>query len=84
MAQFIGAENFKPLAAETLQFGLKILSESLDPDVKKSVYSLFAALAIVMKEEISPVLGKIVDYMIGSIQSSEGIAVSIISLIYQT
>jgi hypothetical protein len=73
IAQFIGVDNFKPLAAESLQLGLRILQGTDDPDVRKSVYALFAALAIVMKEEISPVLPKIVEQMINSIQSSEGI-----------
>ncbi|KAJ3660491.1 hypothetical protein Zmor_004938 [Zophobas morio] len=73
IAQFIGVDNFKPLAAESLQFGLKVLDDTDDPDVRKSVYALFAALAIVMKEEISPVLPKVVEQMISSIQSSEGI-----------
>jgi len=76
VAQFVGAENFKPLAAESLQLGLRILDQTEDPDVKKSVYALFAALAIVMKEELSPALPKIVQEMIVSIQSSDGIVVS--------
>jgi hypothetical protein len=78
IAQFIGVDNFKPLAAESLQLGLRILQGTDDPDVRKSVYALFAALAIVMKEEISPVLPKIVEQMINSIQSSEGIVVSVL------
>nr|CAI5837652.1 unnamed protein product [Callosobruchus analis] len=73
VAQFIGPENFKPLANETLQLGLQILEGTNDPDVKKSVYALFAALAIVMKDEIGPALPKIVNGMIESIRSSEGI-----------
>ncbi|CAG9770533.1 unnamed protein product [Ceutorhynchus assimilis] len=73
VAQSIGVENFKPLATESLQLGMRILDQTTDPDVKKSVYSLFAALAIVMKEELSPVLPKIVHEMMESIQSSEGI-----------
>ncbi|CAH1990534.1 unnamed protein product [Acanthoscelides obtectus] len=73
VAQFIGPENFKPLASETLQLGMRILGETSDPDVKKSVYALFAALAIVMKDEISPALPKVVNEMIESIRSSEGI-----------
>ncbi|ENN75169.1 hypothetical protein YQE_08282, partial [Dendroctonus ponderosae] len=73
VAQNVGTENFKPLAGESLQLGLRILDGTEDPDVKKSIYALFAALAIVMKEEIAPVLPKIVHEMIESIQSSEGI-----------
>ncbi|CAG9821795.1 unnamed protein product [Phaedon cochleariae] len=73
IAQFIGPDHFKPLAPDSLQFGLRILDQTSDPDLKKSIYALFAALAIVMKEELSPALPKIVNEMIESIQSSEGI-----------
>ncbi|XP_074042768.1 importin-4 [Leptinotarsa decemlineata] len=73
VAQFIGPQNFKPLASESLQLGLNLLDQTTDPDIKKSVYALFASLAIVMKEEINPALPKIVNEMIESIQSSEGI-----------
>lgn len=75
VAQFIGAENFKPLANKTLQLGLNILNDTDDPDIRKSVFALFAALSIVMKDEISPALPKIIEEMIDSIQSSEGIVV---------
>lgn len=54
---------------------MRILNQSTDPDVRKSVYGLFAALAIVLKGEIGPVLPNVVEQMINSIQSSEGIVV---------
>ncbi|XP_050512029.1 importin-4 [Diabrotica virgifera virgifera] len=73
VAQFIGPDNFRPLTGDCLQLGLKILNETSDPDINKSVYALFSALAINMKEELSPALPKIVNDMIESIQSSEGI-----------
>ncbi|CAH1164397.1 unnamed protein product [Phyllotreta striolata] len=73
VAQYIGPENFKPLTGDCLQLGLRILDSTSDPDINKSVYALFAALAINMKEELAPVLPKIVQEMIESIQSSEGI-----------
>lgn len=63
------------MASDTLQLGLKILDETNDPDIRRSVYALFAALSIVMKDDISPALPKIVEQMIDSIQSSEGIVV---------
>lgn len=55
---------------------MRILKQSSDPDIKKSVYALFAALSIVMKDEISPVLPDVINEMIESIQSTEGIIVS--------
>lgn len=61
---------------QTLQLGMNILENSEDPDVKKSVYSLFASLSSVMKNEITPALPKIVESMLESIQNSDGIIVS--------
>ncbi|XP_018320441.1 importin-4 isoform X2 [Agrilus planipennis] len=73
LAQSIGNENFKPLAAETMKLGMQILEKSDDPDTRRSVYMLFASLASVMKEELSPILPQVVEQMINTIQSSEGI-----------
>lgn len=73
VAQFIGPEHFKPLAEGTIQFSMKLLKETEDPDVKKSLYALFAALSIVIKEEFKPILSEVVSSMLESIQSSEGI-----------
>lgn len=74
-ARTLGAEHFAPLAQETMQLGLR-LAESEDPDLKKATYGLFAALSTVMKEEISGFLPKIVDLMIESLKSSDGITVN--------
>lgn len=76
IAQFIGPHNFKPLANESLQFGMRVLKQSSDPDIKKSIYALFAALSIVMKDELSPALPEVINEMIESIQSTEGIIVN--------
>ncbi|XP_022906239.1 importin-4-like [Onthophagus taurus] len=73
VADTVDPETFKPLSQQTLEMALKILAESEDPDVKKSIYALCAALAGVMKEGINPALPTIVDAMIKTIQSSEGI-----------
>lgn len=76
VAQFIGADNFRPLANESVTLALRILDETEDPDVRKSIYALVAALSIVLKEEIAPALPKAVEQMIESIMSSEGIVVN--------
>lgn len=77
VADTVDPENFKTLAGQTLEIALKILDDTRDPDVRKSVYSLFSALAGVMKNEIAPALPTIVEAMIGTIQSSEGIIVRV-------
>ncbi|KOC63425.1 Importin-4 [Habropoda laboriosa] len=72
-ARTIGEKNFAPLAGRSLEFGMKLLKETEDPDLKKSVYGLFASISTVMKKEMAAVLPEIIDNMISSIQSSEGI-----------
>lgn len=73
LADNIDPEVFKPLASQTLQMSMKIIEETDDPDVRKAIYALFAALAGVMKHDIEPALPKVIEHMIESIQSSEGI-----------
>ncbi|KAF5282240.1 hypothetical protein FQA39_LY17660 [Lamprigera yunnana] len=73
IAQTIGNDNFRPLAQETLQLGLRILNNTTDPDNRRATYALIGALSTVLKEELSPVLPNVVEQLIGTIQSSEGI-----------
>lgn len=54
---------------------MKLLRETEDPDLKKSIYGLIASVSTIMKKEIADDLSEITDYMIISIQSSEGIIV---------
>ncbi|KAK4877680.1 hypothetical protein RN001_010186 [Aquatica leii] len=71
IAQTIGNDNFRPLAQETLQLGLRILDNSTDPDNRRAAYALVGALAVVLKEELSPVLPNVVEQMIGTIQNDK-------------
>lgn len=75
LARTIGEQNFAPLATKSLELGLNLLKETDDPDAKKSIYGLLASISTVMKEEMSSVLPVIAEYMINSVQSSEGIVV---------
>lgn len=56
---------------------MNLIEETNDPDIRKVVYGLFASISTVMKKDMAPALPKIVDFMIESIQSTEGIVVSI-------
>ena len=60
---------------KSLELSVNLLKETDDPDLKKSVYGLLASISHVMKSEMSSVLPVIVEYMIISVQSSEGIVV---------
>ncbi|XP_076248556.1 importin-4 [Calliopsis andreniformis] len=73
IARTIGDKNFAPLAGRSLNFGLKLLKETEDPDLRKSVYGLLASVSTIMKKEMASALPEIIEYMITSLQSSEGI-----------
>nr|XP_033340225.1 importin-4-like [Megalopta genalis] len=73
LARTIGDENFAPLAGRSLNFGISLLKETQDPDLRKSIYGLFASISTVMKKEMASALPEIIENMILSIQSSEGI-----------
>ena len=55
---------------------MEILNESTDPDIRKSVYSLLSSLARILQDDLAPVLPKIVEEMLSSLQNSDGISVS--------
>lgn len=73
VAQNIGKDHFLPLAQDSLTFGLQLISEGQEPELKRSCYSLFASIGEVMNEEIAPALPKIIECMLASVRSSEGL-----------
>lgn len=76
IAKTIGEQHFAPLTGRSLNYGMKLLKETEDPDLRKSVYGLFASISTVMKKEMAMALPEIVEYMIMSIRSSDGFVVS--------
>ncbi|EGI57688.1 PREDICTED: importin-4-like isoform X1 [Acromyrmex echinatior] len=73
VARSIGEKHFAPLAATSLDLGIKLLRNTVDPDLRKSLYGLFAAISTIMKKEMAVTLPEIVEYMIMSIRSADGI-----------
>lgn len=73
IARSIGEKHFAPLAATSLDLGIKLLRNTVDPDLRKSLYGLFAAISTVMKKEMAMTLPEIIEYMIMSIRSADGI-----------
>uniref|UniRef100_A0A182MKQ1 Importin N-terminal domain-containing protein n=1 Tax=Anopheles culicifacies TaxID=139723 RepID=A0A182MKQ1_9DIPT len=73
LVRTIGRDNFLPLAVDTLNMGLTMMDESNDPDLRRSCYNLFASMASSVKEDMSGSLNKIVETMLESVRSSEGI-----------
>lgn len=66
-----------PLAATFLDLGIKLLRKTEEPDTRKSLYGLFAAISTVVKKDMAVVLPELVEYMIMSIKCSDGILVNI-------
>ncbi|XP_012279417.1 importin-4 [Orussus abietinus] len=73
LARTIGEEHFAPLVERSLNYGLQLMKETEDPELKKSIYGLFASISSIMKKNMAPALAQIVDHMINSIRSTEGI-----------
>uniref|UniRef100_A0A182N9A5 Importin N-terminal domain-containing protein n=1 Tax=Anopheles dirus TaxID=7168 RepID=A0A182N9A5_9DIPT len=73
LVRTIGKDNFLPLAVDTLNLGLTMLDESNDPDLRRSCYNLFASMASSVKEDMAGSLNKIVEAMLESVRSSEGV-----------
>ncbi|ETN66625.1 importin beta-4 [Anopheles darlingi] len=73
LVRTIGKDNFLPLAVDTLNLGLTMLDDSSDPDLRRSCYNLFASMASSVKEDMAGSLNKIVEAMLESVRSTEGI-----------
>ncbi|KAJ6642756.1 Importin-4, partial [Pseudolycoriella hygida] len=73
LARTIGKENFMPLTNDTMTFALTLLKDASDPELRSSLYNLFAALAEVVNAEMAPVLKQIVDTMLDSVKSTDDI-----------
>lgn len=80
VARSIGEQHFAPLAITSLDLGIRLLKNTDDPDLRKSLYGLFAAISSVMKKEMAAALPEVVEYMLASIRSSDGIVVNIAQL----
>merc|ERR1719186_772850 len=75
LARAVGEEHFsKEFAEKCINIGLELVGSNDDPDVRKCAYSLFGAVASVVKEGMGEQLvGRLVDLMLKSIQNTEGI-----------
>ncbi|KAF7988730.1 hypothetical protein HCN44_001303 [Aphidius gifuensis] len=73
LARTIGEKNFSPFITKSMNLSITLLTEVYDPDVRKSIYGLLASLALLTKKEMAPVLPQILDYIINSMQSSDGV-----------
>uniref|UniRef100_A0A6B2EDB2 Putative karyopherin importin beta 3 n=1 Tax=Phlebotomus kandelakii TaxID=1109342 RepID=A0A6B2EDB2_9DIPT len=73
MARTIGKENFLPLSSDAMNFGLALMEDCKEPDLKRACYNLFASVAEVLNQDIASALPQIVTAMIESVKSTEGL-----------
>ncbi|KAJ8302474.1 hypothetical protein KUTeg_018870 [Tegillarca granosa] len=73
LARTVGEDTFLPLAKECAQLGINLLQSVDDPDLRRCVYGLFAALSSLLKSDTGPYLEVLVTHMMGSLQSTEGV-----------
>nr|XP_039255508.1 importin-4-like isoform X1 [Styela clava] len=74
LARTVGKNNFLPLAEDCLKLGMNLLeNENNDPDMRRSAYGLFSAIATIVEEKMSPFLNVIVKHMLDSLRSTEGV-----------
>ncbi|KAL3859840.1 hypothetical protein ACJMK2_010031 [Sinanodonta woodiana] len=73
LARTVGAQTFQPLAKECIQFGLNLLNMANDPDQRRCIYGLFAAISGLLKSDMSEYLSTIMHYMMLSLRTSEGV-----------
>ena len=67
--------NSSTLAEDSCQLGLDLVTKHDDPDVRKGAYSLFAHIASAVGQRMNPALPKIVELMLRSLGSKEGISI---------
>ncbi|XP_005096783.1 importin-4 [Aplysia californica] len=73
LARSIGEETFRPLSRECTELGLNLLETSTDPDLRRCVYGLFAAISIILKTEMAEYLERITKFMVSAMKSTEGV-----------
>merc|ERR1719369_1809821 len=75
LARAVGEQHFsKEFAEKCINIGLELVKTNDDPDVRKCAFSLFGAVASVVKMEMgTELVGFLVDLMLKSVQNTEGI-----------
>lgn len=75
LARTIGKENFLPLAGECMQLGMRLLADANDPDLRRSIYGMCAAISTLVTQDMAVYMPDLVRHMINSAKSTEGVTV---------
>uniref|UniRef100_A0A6A7G1S5 Importin-4-like n=1 Tax=Hirondellea gigas TaxID=1518452 RepID=A0A6A7G1S5_9CRUS len=76
MTRSLGGKHIEKYAGDITQLALSLLEKAVkkeDPELRKTCYRLFAALASVMRERLAPELPVVIDSMLASLKSTEGV-----------
>ncbi len=75
LARAVGPTNFIPsLAEECCKLGIELQQKYDDPDVRKAAFGLYGAVAFVAKENMAAALPGLVEQMLVSATSTEGVS----------
>ncbi|ESN91050.1 hypothetical protein HELRODRAFT_104231 [Helobdella robusta] len=66
-------ESFDSLAPECLVLGLSLINDATDPDLRRSIYGLFAACSLILRTSMEPHVGRIFRLLVDCLKSTEGI-----------
>lgn len=75
LARVIGSDKFRPLVPDCVRLGLGLLESVDDPDIRRCTYGLFASISSSLKEEIAPYLPTVIEHMMSSLRSTEGVVI---------
>ncbi|XP_022227967.2 importin-4-like [Drosophila obscura] len=68
----VGSDNFMPCAQDTVQFSVNMLEQGPDdPDLRRAVYSLLAAMSNVMTEDMDTVFTRVLERIMETVVSTE-------------
>uniref|UniRef100_T2M8R0 Importin-4 n=1 Tax=Hydra vulgaris TaxID=6087 RepID=T2M8R0_HYDVU len=73
LARNIKSDIFYPVANDCIQFGIKVIEDCEDPDLKRCTYGLFSAVSFVLNDKMEFYLPSIIQAMILSLSSTDGI-----------
>ena len=75
LARAVGKEHFSNQFAEKcFNIGMELVKTNDDPDIRKCAFSLFGAVATVVKEDMgTQLVGFLVDLMLKTIQNTDGL-----------
>ena len=77
LARTVEPQQFAPLAVESIKLGLVLIENKDDADLRRSVYSLFASVSTVMKQDMKELLPGVMQILMKSLKSNDELNTSV-------